>query len=204
MAPDSIPPHRRAQQRVEVTIVTRILIPLLCLLAHAASAEDPTLKFRAPSLVREGGAFSSHRPSTSAPQRRHAAEINARAQTRIEAITRDNMRKIDDGVMRRLGTTSGLPQVRLQREIEEDLAALRHQQRMDAVPTDLGDFRDALGRPLGPVTRRVLERSGIRLHELRGRKTQVARDLEALEREIEASRDAPAFGDLVPRSGSTR
>ena len=182
----------------------RKIIPVALLLSGAAWAEDPMLKYRAPSLVRDGGAFSSHQRSTTAPQRRHAAEINARAQTGIETITRDNMRSIDDGVMRRLGTTSGLPQVRLQREIEEDRAAMRYQGRLDAIRTDLGDYRDDLGRPLGPVTRHVLERSGVPLHELRERKWQIATDLEALEREAADARTRPEISDLVPRESRPR
>lgn len=166
--------------------------------ATASFAEDPMLKYRAPSLAPHGGAATDHRSAASSAAARHAAEINARAHGAIEATVRDNMRSIDDGVIERLGNPSVLPQVRRQRELEEDMAGMRQQQRLDGIESNLERYRDSLGRPLGPVTRRVLERSGIQLDVLR-RKQGVARDVDQIQERIEEAPAPPELGDLVPR-----
>lgn len=154
------------------------------LVATASLAGDPTLLYRAPSLVPHGGAWPGHRPAALAPRDLHAAAINARAQAGIEAAQRDNMRRIDNGVIRRLGNPASLPQVRRQRELEEGVAGMRQRERRRRIEAEFGNRVDWRGQPLGSTTRRVLEESAIQLW-VRERKDGLARDLDHVASEIE-------------------
>ena len=120
--------------------------------------------------------------------------FNARARTNIEAGTRDSMRRIDDRVLERLGNSNVLPLVRSQRELEEDLAGMRHRVRLRRIAADFGPGGYWPGRPLG----RALEGSAIELWLLE-RKGQLARDLEALGTRIEAQSAGPELESLRPR-----
>lgn len=166
------------------------------LVATASHAGDPTLLYRAPSLVTRGGAWPGHRPAARAPRDLHAAAINARAQAGIEAAQRDNMRRIDNGVIRRLDNLASLPQIRQQREVEEDLAGMRQHERLRRIEAEFGNRVDWRGQPLGPTTRRVLEESAIQLW-VRERKDSLARDLADVAAEIEAP-PSLRLHELVP------
>jgi hypothetical protein len=131
-----------------------------------------------------------------APRDLHAAEINARAGAGIEAAQRDIMRRIDDTVIVHLGNPDVLPLVRRERELEEDLAAMRQQERNRRIEVDFHRTLDWLGRPLGPTTRRVFEESGIRFRS-RQRKQTLEEGMEAVRADL--AEPAPTdLGDLSP------
>jgi len=190
--PARIPEHSRSAQRGRLRggawRAQGLLALAILLVAPVAFAGDPTLGSWSPTS--RSGAWPGHRHSPLAPRNLHAARINERARVAIEASARDTMRQIDNGVIVRLGNPNALPLIRRQREVQEELAALRQRERWRRVEANFGPNDERRGRPLASTTGRALDGSAI-ARWLAERKGKLARDLEAVGTRIEPPPTAP-------------
>jgi hypothetical protein len=181
---------------VEVAPLRWILAALLLLpavtLALPAAARDPF----APGGGQRGGI---HRPATaSSPYhaanpraeslRRFNARRGAEAGARLLEQRRDLERRAAEPRLRRSGTVSQVRAYRARAEARERADDLRIRQR-------LSDVDRAWWDGLGPDTRRVLERSDLRVRRAE-RLQELRRDLDTLEREAER-REGPSRGTFA-------
>lgn len=109
------------------------------------------------------------------------------AGVRLREISRDAARRAEETRLRRTGTPRQVRSYRRRVRVQEDLDDLSIRAEADRLD------RAWLARQ-GPVTRRVLAESGIRLQRAR-RRAEQERRLDALERDVERRQPSPGLGD---------